>query len=223
MFNWLGTWLGSWFGSGDPAPAGAMSGQASIALASTGTLSQGGVSPAWATGTAGLSFGATGTLTASTPAATGQFWAAGFWSAGFWADGFWGVFEQPFPTLSLGRQHYVFTELSRVFTRSAVDQIIAYAQDERISVRDAIAGLSIKLADADCYVKPDIRRAGGTLPKAPVARQEKREPPLAVLLKETALTVTLEANEVVVQDVEAAVVVRQEQERFTVRKTEIGH
>lgn len=39
MGNWLGDWQGDWLGSGEPAPAGALSGTAAIAISVAGTLS----------------------------------------------------------------------------------------------------------------------------------------------------------------------------------------
>lgn len=176
--QWIGQWLGQWFGSGEEAPAvamsgqaalsvgatanasarGALSGQASIALASTGTLSQGGVSPAWATGTAGLSFGATGTLTASTPAATGQFWADGFWSAGFWSDGFWGVLDKPYNGLLCHQQAFVRTLLGRTYVTTTVEYIVAHAQRFNLSVRDSVEAIKLLTTLSDLYVMPEVKR-----------------------------------------------------------------
>lgn len=38
MGNWLGSWLGKWFGAGEPAPAGSLSGTATVALTASATL-----------------------------------------------------------------------------------------------------------------------------------------------------------------------------------------
>lgn len=74
---------------------------------------------------------------------TGQFWAAGFWSAGFWADGFWGVFEQPYTELKPNLKLFVRTELHKLFVHSDVEQIIAVAELNSLSVLDAASALSL--------------------------------------------------------------------------------
>ena len=94
-------------------------------------------------GTAALAISTTATITHTAPVATGNFWADGFWSAGFWADGFWGVFEQPYTELKPNLKLFVRTELHRIFTRSDVEQIIAVAELNSLSVLDAASALSL--------------------------------------------------------------------------------
>ena len=223
MLSWLGTWLGKWFGGGAVSPPGSMVGHASLSLASSGTLTSGAVTPAWASGTASLGVSASATLTS--PSATrGNFWSAGFWVDGFWSFGFWGVFQQPFPTLSPGKQLYVFTELSRVFTRTTVDQIIARAQADSLSVLEAIDALSLKTTDADFYVKPVAKMSSGAMPEEPAARQEKRQLPVAVLLKEEAFSLLTVPERLTVSAGThgASFVVRLDEGRMTVKQNEIA-
>ena len=143
MFNWLGTWLGGWFGSGDPAPPGSMSGVASVSISTVATLTSTGSAPGMMSGTAALAISTTATITHTAPVATGNFWADGFWSAGFWADGFWGVFEQPYTELKPNLKLFVRTELHKVFVRFEVEQIIAVAELNSLSVLDAASALSL--------------------------------------------------------------------------------
>lgn len=143
MFNWLGTWLGGWFGSGDPAPPGSMSGVASVSISTVATLTSTGSAPGMMSGTAALAISTTATITHTAPVATGNFWAVGFWSAGFWADGFWGVFEQPYTELKPNLKLFVLAELSKVFVHSDVEQIIAVAELNSLSVLDAASALSM--------------------------------------------------------------------------------
>ena len=143
MFNWLGTWLGGWFGSGDPAPPGSMSGVASVSISTVATLTSTGSAPGMMSGTAALAISTTATSTHTAPVATGNFWADGFWSAGFWADGFWGVFEQPYTELKPNLKMFVLAELSKVFVQFEVEQIIAVAELNSLSVLDAASALSL--------------------------------------------------------------------------------
>ena len=143
MFNWLGTWLGGWFGSGDPAPPGSMSGVASVSISTVATLTSTGSAPGMMSGTAALAISTTATITHTAPVATGNFWADGFWSAGFWADGFWGVFEQPYTELKPNLKLFVLAELSKVFVHSDVEQIIAVAEANNLSVLRAASALSM--------------------------------------------------------------------------------
>ena len=143
MFNWLGTWLGGWFGSGDPAPPGSMSGVALVSVSTAATLTSTGSAPGMMSGTAALAISTTATITHTAPVATGNFWADGFWSAGFWADGFWGVFEQPYTELKPNLKLFVRTELHKLFVQFEVEQIIAVAELNSLSVLDAASALSL--------------------------------------------------------------------------------
>ena len=109
--QWVGQWFGEWFGSGEPAPAGAMSGTAAVALSTAGTATGKGALEGAASvilhssgdltvaasgmmsGVATIGVGATGALSStSTPVTTSDypFFSKGFWSAGFFSDKFWG-------------------------------------------------------------------------------------------------------------------------------------
>ena len=94
-------------------------------------------------GTAALAISTTATITHTAPVATGNFWADGFWSAGFWADGFWGVFEQPYTELKPNLKLFVRTELHKLFVQFEVEQIIAVAELNSLSVLDAASALSL--------------------------------------------------------------------------------
>ena len=58
MSNWLGDWPGDWYGSGEPAPAGAMAGTATLAIAASGAATATGQ----LSGSAGLVLSASGNL-----------------------------------------------------------------------------------------------------------------------------------------------------------------
>ena len=109
--QWVGQWFGEWFGSGEPAPAGTMSGTAAVALSTAGTATGKGALEGAASvilhssgdltvaasgmmsGVATIGVGATGALSStSTPVTTSDypFFSKGFWSAGFFSGGFWG-------------------------------------------------------------------------------------------------------------------------------------
>lgn len=94
-------------------------------------------------GTAALAISTTATITHTAPVATGNFWAVGFWADGFWADGFWGVFEQPYTELKPNLKLFVLAELSKVFVHSDVEQIIAVAEANNLSVLRAASALSM--------------------------------------------------------------------------------
>ena len=143
MFNWLGTWLGGWFGSGDPAPPGSMSGVALVSVSTAATLTSTGSAPGMMSGTAALAISTTATITHATPVTTGNFWTDGFWSGGFWSDGFWGVFEQPYTELKPNLKLFVRTELHKLFVQFEVEQIIAVAELNSLSVLDAASALSL--------------------------------------------------------------------------------
>ncbi len=143
MFNWLGTWLGGWFGSGDPAPPGSMSGVALVSVSTAATLTSTGSAPGMMSGTAALAISTTATITHATPVTTGNFWTDGFWSGGFWTDGFWGVFEQPYTELKPNLKLFVRTELHKLFVQFEVEQIIAVAELNSLSVLDAASALSL--------------------------------------------------------------------------------
>ena len=144
MFNWLGTWLGNWFGSSEPAPVGAMSGSASFSLSTSATLTSTGATTGLMMGAASLSISttATGTVAPVQPA-TGNFWSAEFWADGFWSYGFWGVFEQPYTELKPNLKLFVRTELHKLFVQFEVEQIIAVAELNSLSVLDAASALSL--------------------------------------------------------------------------------
>ena len=149
MFNWLGTWLGGWFGSGDPAPPGSMSGVALVSVSTAATLTSTGSAPGMMSGTAALAISTTATITHATPVTTGNFWTDGFWSGGFWSDGFWGVFEQPYTELKPNLKLFVLAELSKVFVHSDVEQIIAVAEANNLSVLSAASALSMVVSIED--------------------------------------------------------------------------
>ena len=109
--QWVGQWFGEWFGSGEPAPAGSMSGTATVSLSIAGSATGTGALEGMAgvavassgelsaaangslSGTAVLSMSVTGVLSSTgIPVGTSEypFFSKGFWSAGFWSDGFWG-------------------------------------------------------------------------------------------------------------------------------------
>lgn len=224
MLSWLGTWFGKWFGGGAVSPPGSMSGQASLSLASTGTLTLGGAIPVWASGSTSLGMSASATLTGA-PATTGNFWSDGFWAAGFWSDGFWGVFEQPFPTLPVGRQIFVFTELSRVFTRTTVDRIVAYASAENVSVLTAIEALSAQTKTGELFIKlvPKREAQGELRPANGLLSGDEQRKDVSVFLRLTEAFVLTERDELFVcQAPGESVVVRDlGKERFTVRQSDI--
>ena len=63
-----------------------------------------------------------------------------------WGDawGFsWGVFNEPYPSLSPGVRLFVLAELHRVFVQFEVEQIIAVAELNSLSVLDAASALSL--------------------------------------------------------------------------------
>lgn len=213
MFNWLGTWLGNWFGSSEPAPVGAMSGSASFSLSTSATLTSTGATTGLMMGAASLSISttATGTVAPVQPA-TGNFWSAEFWADGFWSYGFWGVFQQPFPTLPVGRQIFVFTELSRVFTRTTVDRIVAYASAENVSVLTAIEALSAQTKTGELFIKlvPKREAQGELRPANGLLSGDEQRKDVSVFLRLTEAFVLTERDELFVcQAPGESVVVRQ--------------
>ena len=55
----------------------------------------------------------------------------------------WGVFNEPYPSLSPGVRLFVLAELHRVFVQFEVEQIIAVAELNSLSVLDAASALSL--------------------------------------------------------------------------------
>lgn len=164
--QWVGQWFGEWFGSGEPAPAGAMSGAATITLSTAGsatgkgalvgsasvTLNSSGEltvdASGMMSGVATLGVGATGALSStSTPVGTGDypFFSAGFWSDSFFSAGFWGVASQPYVDLTHAERVYVRTLLYKAYVESSVAQIVVHAEQFDISVLEAIEQLRVKL------------------------------------------------------------------------------
>ena len=162
MFNWLGTWLGSWFGSGDPAPAGSMSGVAAVSVSTTATLTSTGSAPGMMSGTAALAISTTATITHTTAPVVGNFWADGFWSAGFWADGFWGVFEQPYTELKPNLKLFVLAELHKLFVQFEVEQIIAVAKQQHSQLAVTSRQESIYIAQKT-HASTFVRTAPNTI------------------------------------------------------------
>ena len=164
--QWVGQWFGEWFGSGEPAPAGAMSGAATITLSTAGSATGKGALVGSASvaidfngsltaaasgamsGAATLVVGATGALSGtSIPVTTSDypFFSKGFWSAGFFSAGFWGVASQPYVDLTHAERLYVRTLLDRAYVESSVAQIVVRAEQFNISVLEAIEQLRVKL------------------------------------------------------------------------------
>ena len=74
--------------------------------------------------------------------------ATGAWTAwgDSWGDSWglsWGVFEQPYTELKPNLKLFVLAELSKVFVHSDVEQIIAVAELNSLSVLDAASALSL--------------------------------------------------------------------------------
>ena len=140
--QWVGSWFGNWFGSGEEAPAGSMSGQAtltlgvtanasargalvgqaSIAMTLTGDLISGAVTPAWAEGAASISLAAQATASTVTAGNT-QFWAEGFWADGFWSEGFWGDASSAVVHPPYVETEYVVSRAARLAVRTSVDAV----------------------------------------------------------------------------------------------------
>ena len=140
--QWVGSWFGNWFGSGEEAPAGSMSGQATLTLGATanasargalvgqasitmtltGDLISGAVTPAWAEGTASVSLTAQATASTVTAGNT-QFWSDGFWSAGFWSEGFWGDASSAVVHPPYVETEYVVSRAARLAVRTSVDAV----------------------------------------------------------------------------------------------------
>ena len=142
--QWVGQWFGEWFGSGEPAPAGAMSGTAAVALSTAGTATGKGALEGAASvilhssgdltvaasgmmsGVATIGVGATGALSStSTPVTTSDypFFSKGFWSAGFFSDGFWGDAGSAVVHPPYVETEYVVSCAARLAVRTSVDAV----------------------------------------------------------------------------------------------------
>lgn len=142
--QWVGQWVGQWFGSGEPAPAGAMSGTAAVALSTAGTATGKGALEGAASvilhssgdltvaasgmmsGVATIGVGATGALSStSTPVTTSDypFFSKGFWSAGFFSDGFWGDAGSAVVHPPYVETEYVVSCAARLAVRTSVDAV----------------------------------------------------------------------------------------------------
>lgn len=198
MFNWLGTWLGNWFGSSEPAPVGAMSGSASFSLSTSATLTSTGATTGLMMGAASLSISttATGTVAPVQPA-TGNFWSAEFWADGFWSYGFWGVFEQPYTELKPNLKLFVRTELHKLFVQFEVEQIIAVAELNSLSVLDAASALSMA-----------VRVEGSRLLVAHQPLANRAASALSIFTRDASLSVLTEPDELFVRQGATESVVR---------------
>ena len=173
--QWVGQWFGEWFGSGEPAPAGSMSGAATLVVGATGALS--------------------GT---SIPVTTSdyQLFSKGFWSAGFFSDGFWGVATQPYVDLTHAEQVYVRTLLHKAYVESSVAQIVVHAEQFDISVLEAIEQLRVKLKLKHDRVLTIFDEVTYISKRAEV-RNEKQDNAAYVLLENESFAVrTLRSEEV---------------------------
>lgn len=197
MFNWLGTWLGGWFGSGDPAPPGSMSGVALVSVSTAATLTSTGSAPGMMSGTAALAISTTATITHATPVTTGNFWTDGFWSGGFWSDGFWGVFEQPYTELKPNLKLFVRTELHKLFVQFEVEQIIAVAEANNLSVLRAASALSMA-----------VRVEGSRLLVAHQPLANRAASALSIFTRDASLSVLTEPDELFVRQGATESVVR---------------
>ena len=145
--QWFGKWFGSWLGSGEPAPVGSMVGSATLSLGATGTLSAAASSNM--AGTASFSLISTGTLTAySPPIVTTVFQDAwgGAWGMA-WGDA-WGLttalLETPYNDLSFKDQVFVRSALLSVYAQSVADRVVVCAMLNRLSILDAVAAVTVR-------------------------------------------------------------------------------
>ena len=142
--QWVGQWFGEWFGSGEPAPAGSMSGTATVSLSIAGSATGTGALEGMAgvavassgelsaaangslSGTAVLSMSVTGVLSSTgIPVGTSEypFFSKGFWSAGFWSDGFWGDAGSAVVHPPYVETEYVVSCAARLAARTSVDAV----------------------------------------------------------------------------------------------------
>ena len=64
-----------------------------------------------------------------------------------WGDSWgnsWGAFTTPFQKLDFSKQLFVRSALNTLYTKSAVEQIVAYASTENISVMEALQQLTVR-------------------------------------------------------------------------------
>ena len=153
--QWVGQWFGEWFGSGEPAPAGSMSGTATVSLSTAGSASGTGslegaagvilhssgdltVAASGAmSGVATIGVGATGALSStSTPVTTSDypFFSKGFWSAGFWSEGFWGDAGSAVVHPPYVETEYVVSCAARLAVRTSVDAVRLRTKVDGVSV-----------------------------------------------------------------------------------------
>ena len=215
--QWVGQWFGEWFGSGELAPAGSMSGSATLALSTVGSVTGKGILEGTASvtlhssgelsaaangslsGTAVLSMSVTGILSStSTPVTTSDypFFSAGFFSAGFFSEGFWGVASQPYVDLTHAERVYVRTLLHKAYVESSVAQIVVRAEQFNISVIEAIEQLRVKLKPKHDRVLTIFDEVT-YLSKLAEVRNEKQGDAAYVLLENESFAVrTLRSEEV---------------------------
>ena len=185
--QWVGQWFGEWFGSGEPAPAGAMSGTAAVALSTAGTATGKGALEGAASvilhysgdltvaasgmmsGVATIGVGATGALSStSTPVTTSDypFFSKGFWSAGFFSDGFWGDAGSAVVHPPYVETEYVVSCAARLAVRTSVDAVRLLTKVDGASVLGRVQRI-------DLFERPKLeaRRESKLRSKKAVLRQ----------------------------------------------------
>ena len=195
--QWVGDWLGNWFGSGEPAPAGAMSGTATVSISGAATPGASGAMG----GTAAIALSSAGSLTGATvtpPAGDTEFWSSGFWATGFWSDGFWGLLDQPYPSLTPGQRLYVLTRLAEVYVSTDVEQIVAHAEKCNVSVMQSIDTLRMLTKTPELSIKPTIsRRASDKVTRSSIKREKPVVQPWVMQIENAVRAMTTSETAVV--------------------------
>ncbi len=242
--QWVGQWFGEWFGSGEPAPAGAMSGTAAVALSTAGTATGKGALEGAASvilhssgdltvaasgmmsGVATIGVGATGALSStSTPVTTSDypFFSKGFWSAGFFSAGFWGSSVQPgVIARPYVEQEFITTREAWLAVHTRRDEIPIYTDQDSHLVFSGVDRFDVIDRPVHEARQEPVRRSR-------LAAHEDRDVsiltvPLRFQMKtiQESLFAQTRKQEGVVQDAEESVVVRDlGQERFTVRQSDV--
>ena len=222
--QWVGKWFGEWFGSGEPAPAGSMSGTATVSLSIAGELSA--AANGSLSGTAVLSMSVTGVLSSTgIPVGTSEypFFSAGFWSAGFFSAGFWGTSVQPGVVAKpYVEQEFITTREAWLAVHTRRDEIPIYtAQDSHL----VFSGVD----RFDVIDRPVHEARQEPVRKSRLAAHEDRDVsiltvPLRFQMKtiQESLFAQTRKQEGVVQDSKESVVVRDlGHERLTVRQCDV--
>ena len=242
--QWVGQWFGEWFGSGEPAPAGSMSGTATVSLSTAGSATGTGSMEGMAgvavassgelsaaangslSGTAVLSMSVTGVLSSTgIPVGTSEypFFSAGFWSAGFFSDGFWGASVQPGVVAKpYVEQEFITTREAWLAVHTRRDEIPLYTAQESHLVFSGVDRFDVIDRPVHEARQEPVRRSR-------LAAHENRDlsiltVPLRFQMKtiQESLFAQTRIEEGVVQDAEESVVVRDlGQERFTVRQSDV--